>query len=359
LKPIDFKKSPVAPLGATALLTIGLASWGWGGGSLSLATTTRHAAAAPAVETKKHKNDATPKRSPQKPRKAAVRGAGEAFSATAKEKKTETSLKNENPAADQGRTPYAEIDAFYRRRNEREYALKGLQLARQLLARSLGAPGAAGGGRTAVESPAPSSSAMPAVLPDAEAAWRVGLGCYVLAHKHSSPGSEEDQREALFREGMEASQAGLKSDPRCAPCHFWAGVNMALYGQTVGAFKMFRLVDSIRSHAEASAKLDPTYASGGAYRLLGQLEEGLPGLLGGSNARAQEWFEKAVAAVPDDPMNYAHLVRILRKRDRDDEAVLAAKKALALPAPQADQHEALGALEELRNFILENSSKQN
>ncbi len=218
---------------------------------------------------------------------------------------------------------FAEIDELFKKRIEEASARKALLLSREMLLKT----------------------------PSGGAAWRTAMGCYVVGFKFTQGDSKQDAREALYEEGIKAAKKGVEVDPNCGPCHFWIGVNTALLGESVGPFKMLGSLAEIRTHAEKAIALEPAYAAGGAYRLLGQLEQALPGILGGSDRRAQEYFEKAVAVSAGDPMNYVYLIKILEKRDRSEEALALAKKAAELPPPPADQYESISSAVEIREYL--------
>lgn len=184
-----------------------------------------------------------------------------------------------------------------------------------------------------------------------QVAWRYGMACYIIAFKFSPGDDKKDAREELYEEGLRITNETLEADPNCGPCHFWAGVNIALRGDSIGPFKMLGSIGDIREHAEKAAALDPTHAGAGPYRLLGQLEQALPGILGGSDKQALKYFEKAVATVPNDPINYPYLVKMLEKRDEHEEAMRIAKIGLALPKPAPDQYESQSSVVELEEWM--------
>src|SRR5205814_2104311 len=139
---------------------------------------------------------------------------------------------------------------------------------------------------------------------DTEASWRLAMACYYLGQRVLETAPESD-REKIYAEGRDAGEAAIRtaSSP-CAPCEFWTAINMALYGQSVGVFKMLFSLNSIRKHLEASIAADPKYAFGGAQRLLGKIYESIPGILGGSNRKARDYYQEAVGVAPDEPLNY-------------------------------------------------------
>ena len=127
---------------------------------------------------------------------------------------------------------------------------------------------------------------------------------------------------------------------------------MALYGQTIGAVKMLFSLKSIRGHLQSTLKTEPAYAGAGAHRLLGLIEQKLPGVLGGSNARAKEHFERAIQVAPDEPMNHLFLVKLLFEKLKDKNAArVVAKQGLRVPAPSPERIESLGSMKELQEFL--------
>lgn len=174
-----------------------------------------------------------------------------------------------------------------------------------------------------------------------EAAWRVAMGCYAVGARVET---DDDRRKALFEEGRAAGRISLalaeESKTPCAPCHFWTGINLGLYANEVGKLKMLFMIEGMKEHAQKTIVIDPTYANGGAHRLLGQIEHGLPGILGGSDKRARKHFEDAINAAPDEPMNYYVLADLLFEEFDDPKAALAiAEQGLSLAALPPDRVE--------------------
>lgn len=184
---------------------------------------------------------------------------------------------------------------------------------------------------------------------EAAVTWRVAMACYFVGFRLTK---ESDTRKEIFAEGRDAGLAGVKLDEKCAACHFWGALNLALYGDAVGVFKMYFALGDLREHLNQVVKLEPQYASGGAYRLLGLIEQKLPGILGGDNDRAKEYFEKALAVAPDEPLNYLFLAK-LQRDDLDDAqgALATARRGLEVPPPQADHIEAVDAVVDLKIFL--------
>lgn len=185
---------------------------------------------------------------------------------------------------------------------------------------------------------------------DPEAGWRLGFACYFVGIRLTP---EKKDRKPIYAEGRDAALHAAELDDACAPCHFWAAINMVLYGDAAGVFKMFFSLRDVKRHLRASLKADPAYAYGGAWRLLGQIDNFLPRILGGSRKRARGCYEQAIRVAPDEPLNYIFLARLLDDLDDKAAALETARKGLTVPTPSPERVEAIDALEDLRRFVKE------
>ena len=184
---------------------------------------------------------------------------------------------------------------------------------------------------------------------DWQAAWRVSMACYFLGVRVVD---SKEEREALYAKGRDAARRALELSPDCAACHFFAGVNMALYGESVGVLKMIFSVREIRSRLKRSLALDPRFANAAAARTLGLIDQKLPLVLGGSRRRAKAYFEQAVELDPNEPLNYLYYAEFLADSGGDLRAALAiAERGRALPMPPAERLESLSAVEDLAALV--------
>lgn len=184
---------------------------------------------------------------------------------------------------------------------------------------------------------------------DPEAGWRLSMACYFVGNRFIQ---DSDQKKEIFAEGRDAGLKAVQLAPHCAPCHFWLAINMALYGQTAGQVKMLFSLKTIREHAQIAKQIDPTYAFGGSDRLLGQIDQGLPGVLGGSYKDAQKHFQDAINTVPDEPMNYLYLARLLHENlDQPKTAIEVAQKGLSIHVKDNSRVESLEAQDDLRRLL--------
>lgn len=184
---------------------------------------------------------------------------------------------------------------------------------------------------------------------DVETLWRVAMGSYFVGLRLTH---EDAEKEKIFAQGRDAGFKALALKPDCAECHFWTAINMALYGDTVGVFKMLSSLKDIESHLQKTITLNPVYANGGAYRILGLIQQKLPGILGGSNSRAREYFEKAVAIAPNEPLNYQFLSSLLRyELGEKKQALETAEAGAAIAVKDPDRLESIEAQKILTEWI--------
>lgn len=171
------------------------------------------------------------------------------------------------------------------------------------------------------------------------------MATYFVAHRLESSTGE---RERQYQRGLDFGKRGLDTAPDCAPCAFWTAVNLALVSEIRGPFRSLRSLKEVRALLARAAALDPAYAFGGAYRVLGIIETRLPQLIGGDRYKAREYFHAAITAAPDEPMNYLELARLEAERFHDPKTALAiAARGLAQPPPARERFESREARQRL------------
>lgn len=176
--------------------------------------------------------------------------------------------------------------------------------------------------------------------------WRVSMACHFVGMRYTD--AHRDRLE-IYKRGIRAGQDSIAMNPECAPCHFWTAVNIALYGQENGVLSSLAKLPEVQRRLESTIQLDPSYASGGAFRILGKIYETLPGLFGGSNEKAKELYEKALRIAPQEPLNYLFLVRFYQSIE-SNEWIAVAKNATRLKEPSVEYVESRESLQELKQI---------
>lgn len=182
-----------------------------------------------------------------------------------------------------------------------------------------------------------------------EAAWKFSMASYFFGHNFVT---EQEEKKSHFRRGRDIGLAAVERDAKCAPCQFWTAVNMALYGESVGVFRMLGTIPAVKRLLLQSMENDPSYAYGGALRILGMIYNRLPGILGGDDDKAREYFRKAIEIAPDEPLNYWAMVKLLEEEFGDRAGALGfAEKALLLPSAGTERVESREARAELDRYV--------
>lgn len=191
---------------------------------------------------------------------------------------------------------------------------------------------------------------------DYDSAWRYSMACYFVAFNLAA---DREQKKRLYAAGRDAGLEAVRLSPGSVEGHFWGAINMALYGETVGVLKMLFTLGTVRDHLRKSVSIDPSYAYGGALRVLGKIDESLPRVLGGSREEALNYYERAIASAPDEPLNYYFKAVLLSRGYGDKKAALeAAQKGHSLSVTDTSRYESLHALTDLESFITDLTKKQ-
>lgn len=130
-----------------------------------------------------------------------------------------------------------------------------------------------------------------------EGYWKASRAAWWLGE------NEQDHPAQLeyFQTAMRLAQKAVDLDPRSVEAHFWLGATAGCYGKYKGVLTSLSLVKPIRHEMGEVIRLNDHFMDGAAYRILGVVDYKVPGLFGGSIARARQELEKAAALGPSDP----------------------------------------------------------
>jgi tetratricopeptide (TPR) repeat protein len=150
---------------------------------------------------------------------------------------------------------------------------------------------------------------------DYEAAWKLAKFDYYLG----SHATENGEREAAFREGIDAGKIAVQLQGDKADGHFWLGAN---YGGNAKISILAGLAEfqDIRREMERVIEIDPGYEGGSGYMALGQLYLQAPRLLGGNKEKAVEYLEKGLRFGSDNGLLHLRLAEAYHATDRDRDA---------------------------------------
>ena len=148
-----------------------------------------------------------------------------------------------------------------------------------------------------------------------EVAWKLARASFYVGDHTDN----DDERDDMFREGIEAGKAAVQLQPNKPEGHFWLGAN---YGGGAAASTIANLssFQDIKTEMEAVLKIDEGYQGYSAYLGLGRLYLQAPRILGGDSAKAIEYLEKGVKLNPNHSLMRFHLAEAYQSNNRDAEA---------------------------------------
>ena len=140
-----------------------------------------------------------------------------------------------------------------------------------------------------------------------------------LAYTLGDQTKDEKERDAAFREGIEAGEMAVRAAPAKPESHFWLGANYGGFAQTQGPLAGLSYADKLRQEMEAAQKLDEDLYGGSTYMALGRLDLELPGWLGGDRQRALATLEKGLQFGPQNTLLRLQLAKayLANKRSAD------------------------------------------
>ena len=130
-----------------------------------------------------------------------------------------------------------------------------------------------------------------------EAAWKLARAAFYVGDRTDV----ETERDAMFKEGIDAGKAAVQLQPNKPDGHFWLGAN---YGGSAAHSTLSNLssFQDIKGEMEAVLKIDEGYQGYSAYLGLGRLYLQAPKMLGGDPAKAVEYLEKGVKFNPTNTL---------------------------------------------------------
>ena len=164
-----------------------------------------------------------------------------------------------------------------------------------------------------------------------EVAWKLSKYNFYLGQHEADEKAKLD----AFREGIAAGQAAVRLAPDRPEGHFWLGANLGGRGEVQGPLYALPDIPDIRREMETVIKLDETYEGGSAYLALGQIDLGLPELMGGDRKRAVEELEKGVRVADDNALMHLYLAKGYYELKRHADARAQAQAVLKMkPDPE-------------------------
>jgi tetratricopeptide (TPR) repeat protein len=122
-----------------------------------------------------------------------------------------------------------------------------------------------------------------------EVYWRMAMVEYRIANQ--TPGKAEKMR--ILEIGIYHAKKAVQLAPERPESHYWLGVNIGIYGESKGVRKGLSIVKPIKEEMNEVLAIDPSFANGGADRILGRVYYKLPEQAGGSKLRSLKHLLKS------------------------------------------------------------------
>ena len=148
-----------------------------------------------------------------------------------------------------------------------------------------------------------------------EVAWKLARLDYFLG-SHSK---DDAERDAAFRDGIDAGKSAVLLQGEKAEGHFWLGANYGGIAE-MSVLASLSSFQDIRTEMEKVIELDESYAAGSAYLGLGQLYLKAPKVLGGDSEKGVKYLEKGLQFGKGNALLHLRLAEGYHALGRDQEA---------------------------------------
>jgi tetratricopeptide (TPR) repeat protein len=128
----------------------------------------------------------------------------------------------------------------------------------------------------------------------------------------------DDDKLAAYDRGRQLGKRAVELAPKNADAHFLYGANTGRWGQTKGVIRSLFLLPTVKEELETIFALNPNHAEG--HALAGNVYLELPFFAGGSVAKAEEHFRKAIAVEPRYTALRIGLAKVLIRKKQYAEA---------------------------------------
>jgi tetratricopeptide (TPR) repeat protein len=119
--------------------------------------------------------------------------------------------------------------------------------------------------------------------------WRMAMVEYRIAG-HTT---DRVEKMRILEIGIYDAKRAVQLAPERPEGHYWLGVSYGTYGEAKGVRKSLSLVRPIKEEMNKVLAVDPSFADGGADRILGRVYYELPEQAGGSKPRSLKHLLKS------------------------------------------------------------------
>lgn len=162
---------------------------------------------------------------------------------------------------------------------------------------------------------------------DFVSAWKLARAAYFLG----THGPEKERRMWLETGLSAATDAVALNDAR-PEGHFWLAATMGALAESYGLRQGLKYRSRIKQALERVLAIDPAFMEGSADRALGRWYHKVPGLFGGSAAKAEQHLRRSLKYNPQSVVSLFFLGELYRDEGRPAEARHLYQQVLETPA---------------------------
>lgn len=157
-------------------------------------------------------------------------------------------------------------------------------------------------------------------------AWKLARASYFLGTQGPLP-----ERRMWLETGMAAATDAITLNGTRAEGHFWLAANMGALAESYGLRQGLKYRTRIRQALERVLAIDPAFMEGSADRALGRWYHKVPGLFGGSAAKAEQHLRKSLTYNPQSSVSLFFLAELYADEGRPEEARRLLQQVLEAP----------------------------
>ncbi|MEO7273366.1 MAG: TRAP transporter TatT component family protein [Vicinamibacterales bacterium] len=157
-------------------------------------------------------------------------------------------------------------------------------------------------------------------------AWKLARARYWLGGH-----APEAERKPLLEAGIAAARTALTIAADKPEGHFWLAANRGALAESFGLRQGLKYRGTIKDELLIVLRLDPAFQQGSADRALGRWYARVPGLFGGSTAKAEAHLRASLTYGPHSTASHFFLAELLFDDHRPDDARAELQQVLDAP----------------------------
>lgn len=198
----------------------------------------------------------------------------------------------------------------------------------------------------------------PTVPADYDTAWKTARMVYFIGNYGYGEKSFVSTPDGvkLFDYGVKAAQVAMSQKANGVEGLYWYAVDLGSYGLAKGVFAAAKGAGPGMDALKKAIAIDPSYQNYGSSRILGRYYQELPGLMGGSNSKAEKYLTTATEKAPQYRNNWVFLGQYYISTKDYQKAVDACQKAVDA-APSDGKYEEMRFSREANDCVKKASAK--